>query len=266
MIESVPADFDPDKYSSFGSFIPIYRDVKLAVFERLDNKDARVTLAVLDAISHHCDGWGMCFPLKISTIRKVAHIRWHSAVTGLSHMVDTLGWLKEFRTPLPRGRVDVQWQLSPFVIHVKPERIREALEMWQKALKISPQVFHPEHEPESKPERRNQKRSTRESTSEATREGHRTFREVDIEVCRVPLTDQRDEEFAILLTQELRTHLTVARQMILSYGRIETEQALKTVRSNPNARNPGGLFRTELRHRSQSTRSADRAAAGASGD
>lgn len=270
MIENLPDGFKPSEYTAFGSFIPKHRAVNDYIWERIGSPLARPTIAVLDAILYHCDGYGLCFPLKLTTVKKKAHLRWENAVEGLCVLVETLGWLREVRTPMPRKRVQVDWQISPFVLHIKPERIEEALELWQKSLLISPQVFRAEHKPESKPENKNQHRKTRESTSRKTRDGQKNFhKEVDIEICRVALSNPADETFAHYIAKECKTHLTVARQMILTYGRLETENAVGSVKDtmkNGDVINPGGLLRTELRTRAYKANksSTSSGAAGAS--
>ncbi|MCU0463232.1 MAG: hypothetical protein MUF38_01540 [Anaerolineae bacterium] len=271
MLTQIPPDFNPDEYTAFDSFIPKYRGVNDFIWETVsDGAVARYAIAVLDTILYHCDGWGMCFPLKIKTIRIKSHLRWANAVEGLCVLsADHLGWLREVRTALPRQKVQVDWIISPTVIHVKPERISVALEQWKNSFPIKGEVFRGEHKPESKPESKPARSKPDTSTRYPTREGHNEFRVpyVHIDLCREELTNSQDEMFAKDLAGKYGTHLTVARQYLLTFGRISVENAANEVEKMKNGgasrlKNAGGALRLqlEMRYRVQQRKAAAAAA------
>jgi hypothetical protein len=118
--------FEPDHYSAFGSFHPVYIEVERYFFEYRDWHTQRV----LHALSIHAD------PVGCSWIG----IRGLASFTGLSETnvkrailrLGELGWLRAHIYSQPTRRIrSIDWQLSPAVIWIAPDHIQMALEVWK---------------------------------------------------------------------------------------------------------------------------------------
>lgn len=264
-MDSLPSDFDIEAYTTFASYAPIHTPFKRDVFSHFETSLARNVLTVADAIAQHAGPTGLCWPLTFKHIMGIAHIRFDAAKSGLMGLIDK-DWIREIRTPLPGRRVPfLEWQLHPHtVLHIGREHLIEAFELWGQGAKLvlkssqlrerDLQLQHPDLQLQYKPEsesRINQKHPEANPT-DISRDGQKNFHEVEIDQCREPLKNYRDEEFAHYVKTECKTHLSVARQLILSYGRIEVENALgrvKQIMAETEVRKPGGALRSELRRR-----------------
>jgi hypothetical protein len=85
---------------------------------------------VLMALLCHADEFGRCYP-GVDRIRKVAHISEGNARRGIDGLLGR-GWIRrrETRNPL-RGTVQVDYQISPYVIALRPECTEFALKSWR---------------------------------------------------------------------------------------------------------------------------------------
>jgi len=118
--------FDPETYSAFGSFHPPYIEVERYFFQYRAWHMQRV----FHTLTIHANEIGCGF-IGIYGIAKIAGLSETNVRRELLHMVE-LGWLRLHlvRSPSRRQR-SIDWQLSPAVIYIAPDHIRDALAIWE---------------------------------------------------------------------------------------------------------------------------------------
>lgn len=266
MTATLPDDFDPSTYTAFGSFAPVYTDAKRLLFERYPLDVARQCYFVLEALAQHAGPNGMLYRLSYRRLMKIAHIRYQAVQRALVILVYDMEWLREHRTTLPgRKQPIVDWQLSPHCLYIAQKHIEEALNLWRCAaipdrkevVNVSAWETQPESENQTQESKNRIQNQEPEYEPEQALKGKgrspekSRWREVSIEKCREPLSDQRREATAQAIAQAMKTTQTQARQMVATYGTERTLEKASEVQkqmSRKHVARPGALLLTYLRN------------------
>lgn len=253
IVEYDPKTFNPEVYKAFNSFAPVYTNAHRALYAELSAAEASAAVSVMVAISQHCNRMASCNELSFRRLMEVAHIGFPKVRSGLMELARRQ-WLKEHRYKVPgRYKVIVSWQLSPIeVLWIDQGHIVEALNLWHSALKIEPECFQVATQPES--EKQNQQNQIQKPDGGTRRIPANRPNEVPIASVKAPLKSHLDEQFAAEIAKEFGTHLSQARQMIVTYGsenvRIKANQVRNDL-SLGKIRKPAAVLVTELRAMAQ---------------
>lgn len=248
------ADFNPDEYRAFGSFAPVYTDAKRKIWDCYPVPVARETLFVVDALAQHAGPTGVLYRLSYRRIMATAHMRYEKVTDALTRIIYDLDYLREHRIHLPhRGKDIVDWQMSPHALWIAQPNIVDALALWDSAK--TPQTFpHAETQPESEPDSENQiqEPDTNQKGTRNSFDGKDRSRwiETPIENCRSPIVKASDEMLAKQIADKMQTHLTQARQMVLTYGANQCMQKVDEVQRQmlrKKINKPAALLATVLR-------------------
>jgi hypothetical protein len=254
-----------DGYQSFGSFAPVYTSVAQRLMEDRD----RIGVHVLYAIAQHADPKGVAFP-GLQRLSKLTGYAESSCSTAINRLVDLGYLRLHRHVLRSRGTEVLDYQVSPYALWIRPELVDEALTLWDQAIvmHIDTEYVQPAFEPDAVNQLQNQRQHNQlqnqhhhhqysngknetaasggkppaqsnghsangrhsESTEPAANGRTPELRLLPIEQFRRKLADPADEAYAVLCTQELRTRITQARQLVASVGRRRVELALTYLR------------------------------------
>lgn len=117
-------------YKSFGSYTPGYIEAKKKLMEERD----RVTYFVLEGLMFHANEYGLCYP----GVRKLADLCGYSETNvrrALKKLFE-MGYVRGHYLPDELGKKKFRYQISPWVIHIRPEYIQGVMDLWNRATVI----------------------------------------------------------------------------------------------------------------------------------
>jgi hypothetical protein len=126
----------PSDYKSYGSYTPIYREARRALYDHLYADQAHQVDIVLDAIAEHCSPVGSCFPgiKRLMEISRYGEGTVRRAVEELSR----LDYIREHEEiSAARQTRLVTWQISPWVLWISKDNIDIAEQLWQAGKPVS---------------------------------------------------------------------------------------------------------------------------------
>jgi hypothetical protein len=250
-------------YTSFGSFVPLY----VEPLQKLLKSRDRVNLNVLLAVALHADGTGLCYP----GVDRLADIAGYAPETVKKALVRLFeqGHLRGHHSETATGRLSFDFQVSPYVMWIAPDRIERALTLWEaanirdyesylqtlaenkaKKEKKTPPVIKSERnvgQPTTEPALKNQHQITSNKEPTPTT---KTLPENEVNERGLPVTQEDAEKLAEQIAFE---HGSTVKQMIgliqqFGYNRVKTtiQYTAEEFRSG-RANSPVGLMISMLR-------------------
>lgn len=164
------------EYKSFGSFTPIYEEQLERLYQLTYQDRARQAIAIFRGYARHAGPLGTCYP----SIRRIMNVC-HCSETNVRRALTLLFQHDYIRAHIEKSRVrrreELTFQMSPYVYHIAPAHIEEALELWILGSSHCNVIFNeqPESESDSEPAARtkirNQTQNQQQQQNRASKTG-----------------------------------------------------------------------------------------------
>lgn len=256
--DAPPHDSRPDLtgYTAFDTYAPVYTGAKHYLYERYKTAHARAIHLVLEAIAERCSNLGVTMQWSENKLIKRSHQRRENVQLGISTLI-ALGWIREHRTYVATKRREiVDWQLSPYVLHIGPPDIFDAFELWRNSKPVdTARIFaYQNQSPESESKHRFQThipdKDSRPARKGASSGSVDNWDEVSIEQCREALPSSTDETTAQNVAALCKMRVSQGRRLVLSYSASRVNTALVMLneyQQKETVHNPGGVIVAWLR-------------------
>lgn len=142
-------------YTSYGRYAPVYDHAIDRIYECVPTDRARQTEKVLRSYAEHASNIGTCYP----SVRRIME-RTHYSETTVKRALVVLGELDYIRVhreySAARRKTTDTYQISPFVLFIKPDHIEEAEMLWKSTSLRCNEIIHEQPIPESRINNQNQ--------------------------------------------------------------------------------------------------------------